>query len=190
MSESGASPTAEEFVAARWGSLARFGYMLTGDPHAAEDLVQDALISCLSRWHKLDRAGAESYVCKVMARAAWRRARRAPHARLDDSLLRCEPSNEEAAIRAADVARALARLPSDQRIVVVLRYWLDYDEATIAQTLQCRPGTVKSRSSRAYAQLRHDLSLANYPHSRPHNGGNEEGVDNVKPGISDSARRP
>ena len=52
---------------------------------------------------------------------------------------------------------SLLRLPYDQRAVVVLRYWLGLSEAEIASTLGCRPGTVKSRHSRALRTLRKEL---------------------------------
>ena len=53
---------------------------------------------------------------------------------------------------------SLRRLPYDQRAVVVLRYWLGLSEAEIAESLGCRPGTVKSRHSRALRILRKELS--------------------------------
>ena len=53
---------------------------------------------------------------------------------------------------------SLRRLPYDQRAVVVLRYWLGLTEAEIAESLDCRPGTVKSRLSRALRALRKELT--------------------------------
>ncbi len=47
---------------------------------------------------------------------------------------------------------SLRRLPHDQHAVVVLRYWLGLSESEIADALECRPGTVKSRHAQA---LRH-----------------------------------
>jgi RNA polymerase sigma factor (sigma-70 family) len=69
-------------------------------------------------------------------------------------------SNEppEGALLDPDIAdpqleEALASLPSGQRAVVVLRYFLDWSEADTAAALSIRPGTVKSRLSRALDQL-------------------------------------
>jgi RNA polymerase sigma factor (sigma-70 family) len=53
---------------------------------------------------------------------------------------------------------SLRRLPYDQPAVVVLRYWLGLSEAEIAEALDCRPGTVKSRLSRALRALRKELT--------------------------------
>ena len=150
-----------DFVANRWGALVRFGYLLTGDAATAEDLVQEALAKCLPRWQSFDPQGTEAYVRTVIARLAWKRARRPRTAELSDQTDEREAIADRSA-RAADVARALDRLPRDHRVVVVLRHWLDYSEAQIAEALGCRPGTVKSRASRAYTQLRTDLGLADY----------------------------
>ena len=60
------------FVSARWQALVRYGFMLTGDRAAGEDLVQEALLRCLPSWGRLDPHGVEAYVRKVMARLAWK----------------------------------------------------------------------------------------------------------------------
>jgi RNA polymerase sigma factor (sigma-70 family) len=51
------------------------------------------------------------------------------------------------------VVRALSRLSTRQRQVLVLRYWMDLPEREIADTLDIRPGTVKSTASQALAAL-------------------------------------
>ena len=149
---------AASFVAARRRELARFGFMLTGDRGAGEDLVQEALVRCLPAWGRLDPQGVEAYVRKVMVRLAWK-------ARRQRLTVRSSPGHADPA--AADIAevsaeltdlrRALGGLPAQQRVVLVLRYWQDLSEAEIAALLGCRQGTVKSRASRAYAQLRYEL---------------------------------
>ena len=145
------------FVAARWQGLVRFGFMLTGDRAAGEDLVQEALLRCLPSWGRLEPQGVEAYVRKVMARQAWK-ARR--HPLRVTSLDQAEPATADIADSSSeqsDLRQALQRLPRQQRVVLVLRYWQDLSEAEIAELLGCRQGTVKSRASRAYAQLRHEL---------------------------------
>lgn len=161
MSRRASDEAVSDFVSNRWGALVRFGYLMTGDATTAEDLVQEALAKCLPRWQSFDPQGTESYVRTVMARLAWKRAKRPRTEELSDDADEREAIADRSA-RAADVAQALDRLPPDQRVVVVLRHWLDYTEAQIADVLGCRAGTVKSRASRAYAQLRTDLGLADY----------------------------
>jgi len=154
----GAEDDVSSFVAARWQGLVRYGFMLTGYRAAGEDLVQEALLRCLPSWGRLDPPGVEAYVRKVMARLAWK-ARRHP-LRMSSSPRQAEPVTADIADTTAeqsDLHRALQGLPSQQRVVLVLRYWQDLSEVEIAELLGCRQGTVKSRASRAYAQLRQDL---------------------------------
>ena len=146
------------FVSARWAALVRYGFMLTGDRAAGEDLVQEALLRCLPSWGRLDPQGVESYVRKVMARLAWK-ARRHP-LRMSSTHGQAEPTTADIADMSSehsDLERGLRGLPSQQRVVLVLRYWQDLSEIEIAELLGCRRGTVKSRASRAYARLRQEL---------------------------------
>jgi RNA polymerase sigma factor (sigma-70 family) len=56
--------------------------------------------------------------------------------------------------------RAVMRLPTRQRAMVVLRYYEDMSEAATAELLGVSVGTVKSAVSRALAKLREDAELA------------------------------
>jgi RNA polymerase sigma-70 factor (sigma-E family) len=146
------------FVAARRRDLVRFGFMLAGDLAAGEDLVQEALVRCLPAWGRLDPQGVEAYVRKVMVRLAWKARRQPLNAR--SPLGHADPAAADIAETSAeltDLRRALTSLPPKQRVVLVLRYWQDLNEAEIADLLGCRQGTVKSRTSRAYSQLRQEL---------------------------------
>ena len=146
------------FVAARHRDLARFGFMLAGDRAAGEDLVQEALLRCLPAWERLDPLGVEAYIRKVMARLAWRARRQPFNLHLSsDHADQATADIADASAELTDLRRALTSLPPKQRVVLVLRYWQDLNEAEIADLLGCRQGTVKSRASRAYAQLRQDL---------------------------------
>ncbi|GAA1840593.1 SigE family RNA polymerase sigma factor [Asanoa iriomotensis] len=150
-------PGFAEFVSARYTTLVRYGTLLTGDQGRGEDLVQDALIKTYRAWRRLHPGGApEAYTQRVMARAAWRAARR---------LWRNEVATDEvpdvAAFdpyesrdTAALVIAALRTLPAQQRVVLVLRYWGGLTEREIADQLNCSVGTVKSRVGRAMATLR------------------------------------
>lgn len=155
------------FVAARYAALVRTAVLLGCRPAEAEDAVQDALVSCFRSWHRV--AGAESpdaYVHRVLVNRLSRRAGRrwrgeVPHA--------CPPEGSAAADHAGAVAvaetvrAALGRLGRDQRAVVVLRYFADLTEAQTADALGVAVGTVKSRASRALAQLAQDPDLNNAP---------------------------
>lgn len=145
------------FVEARYPSLVRFGTLLTADQGKGEDLVQEALVKALRAWDRLHPDGnPEAYVRTVMTHASWRAGKR---------LWRGEQPTEElpehagpdvyGAVDTADaVRRALATLPAQQRVVLVLRFWDHLSEAEIAARLGVSAGTVKSRASRALASLR------------------------------------
>jgi RNA polymerase sigma-70 factor (ECF subfamily) len=59
--------------------------------------------------------------------------------------------------RRAELLSALARLREDDQLVLGCRYLLDLSERETAHALGCRPGTVKSRTSRALDRLRTEL---------------------------------
>ncbi len=153
----------EALVVARSGALLRTAYLLTGDPHLAEDLLQVALTRTHARWHHLRSVEAgEAYVRRVLATQAvsWRR-RRWHGERATEVLPEPGGSGDvEAADRRDVLRRALLALPPAQRAVVVLRFYDDLSEAQTAELLGVAPGTVKSRTSRALTALRqHGLAL-------------------------------
>src|SRR4051794_37539746 len=120
-----------EFVAARWPGLVRSAVLLGCDRGEAEDVAQTALTRCLVHWDKVDRADdQDAYVHKVLVntfmsarRRRWLRER--PVADLPEQTT----PDAFAAVDLADaVLRALRRLPTDQRIAVVLRYYLHLTE--------------------------------------------------------------
>jgi len=148
-----------DYVQHRLPSLLRFGYALTGNPHDASDLVQDALERVGVRWKSVraDVGSADTYVRRGMVNARtsrWRRRRRETlvAATPDASLVAPDRFDDE------PLWQALRELPPGQRAVIVLRYYEDLSEAEIAATLGISTGTVKSQASRAMASLRSRLS--------------------------------
>jgi RNA polymerase sigma-70 factor (sigma-E family) len=144
-----------EFVAVRYAALARSAFLLLGDRGHAEDLVQSALIKTLAGWSRLaSPVAAEAYTRTTMVRLAGRWARRRWRGEIpSDRRQELVDAGTEPDL-GLDVHAALATLPWPQRAVLVLRYFDDLSEAETATILRCSPGTVKSRASRAIAQLR------------------------------------
>lgn len=146
-----------DFVVARGPALMRLGYLLTGgDQHAAEDLVQSALVKTATRWSTLRHDDPEGYIRTVMYReqiSRWRRSARGRE-------LVVEPPRDVLADHSAYVDLRLAmrahllRLPPAQRVVLVLRFFEDLTETQAAQVLGCSVGTVRSRTHRAVSRLR------------------------------------
>ena len=149
------------FVAARSRHLLQTAYLLTGDRHRAEDLLQTALTRAYLRWDRIASDDPEGYVRRILANAQidwWRR--RSSREEPRDTLPETAEADRSAEVEVRDaVLTALAELPRRQRAVVVLRYFEDLSEAEIAQTLGCSPGTVKSAASRAMAKLRDDPGI-------------------------------
>src|SRR5262245_11716312 len=148
----------EQFVRARTPALIRCAYLLTGDQHLAEDLVQEALARTHLSWQNLHETGnAEAYTRKIMYRlqiSFWRRRR------VRETLPAALPEQRALGDHAHDVTmrlalwRALAQLTARQRAVIVLRYFEDRTEAEAADLLGIAVGTVKSTAAQALERLR------------------------------------
>lgn len=155
MTSAAGPPGFAAFVARRYDALARTAYLLTGDRGRAEDLVQSALMRTLDSWQRLDAVdAAESYTRTTMVRLAARASRRRWRGEVPTDAVPERSADSGEPDTAMDVRAVLARLPWDQRAVVVLRFLCDLSERETADVLRCRPGTVKSRTNRALAMLR------------------------------------
>jgi RNA polymerase sigma-70 factor (sigma-E family) len=142
----------EEYVAVRRPALVRTAYLLCGDAHLAEDLVQGALIKAVARWSRIGD-NPEPWLRKVMVNdhiSRWRRVRRE---QVTDRVPESESSVGHAD-RDLTLAAALASLAPRQRAVVVLRYYEDLTELETAKVLGVAVGTVKSQHRDAIARLR------------------------------------
>jgi RNA polymerase sigma-70 factor (sigma-E family) len=155
------------FVSATYRALVRYGFSLVADRSKAEDLVQSALVKTLAAWPRIDdHAHGVAYTKVVMARAAWRAGRRRWRSEAPTEVLPESPASASPFLEVDDadfVRRALAALPQDQRVVLVLRYLDDLSEAETASRLGCPSGTVKSRTFRALEALRRKHLLEERP---------------------------
>jgi RNA polymerase sigma-70 factor (sigma-E family) len=151
----------EQFVAARGPRLLRVAWLLTGDAHLAEDLLQTVLARVWPKWDRIEHENPEAYVRKALVHAHaswWRRKWRGEVPHGDDL-----PDRAATADPFADVdleqalAAAVRALPVRQRAVVVLRYFEDLSVAEAAEVLGCSEGTVKSQASKALRSLRERL---------------------------------
>jgi RNA polymerase sigma-70 factor (sigma-E family) len=148
------------FVVSMWPALLRTAYLLTGDHHHAEDLVQSALVRTHRYWRRIQRTDApEVYVRRVLVSLnanRWRRRRVIEH--VTDAVP--EPSGVEAPTLhlREEIWHAAQRLPAQMRAVLVLRYFEDLSVAEVAGVLGCSEGTVKSQASRGLARLRAELT--------------------------------
>ncbi|AGS73753.1 sigma factor [Streptomyces collinus Tu 365] len=143
-------------------ALLRLAVLLTGgDRHAAEDLLQIALMKAYGRWTRIEQP--EAYVRQILYRqqvSRWRLRRH--HAETTVGVLP-ESGGQAGAGQAGTGAEpelrialwaALGRLSKRQRAVVVLRYFEDLPEAEVAALLGIPVGTVRSTAHRSLAKLR------------------------------------
>lgn len=147
-----------EYMAARQPSLLRTAYLLTGDQHTAEDLVQTAFAKLYLSWDKVQRRElVDGYVRRILVnennslwRRAWKRRELSTDTVPDH---RAVTDSHDDGMKAA-LWEFVQSLPRKQRAVVVLRFYEDLSEAEVADILGISVGTVKSQSSRALAALR------------------------------------
>lgn len=152
MTDSTAEHRFREFVHARTPALSRTAYLLTGDAHLAEDLVQTALFKAAKAWHRIE-GDPEPYVRRILytQNVSWWRQRRLKESALDAY---------DAPAAAADpdlrlsLEQALARLTTRQRTVLVLRFFEDLTEVQAGHALGIGSGTVKSIQRQALGRLR------------------------------------
>jgi RNA polymerase sigma-70 factor (sigma-E family) len=141
--------------------LLRFAYLLCGDRHRAEDLLQEVLLAMYRRFgDDLPLDNPVGYARRALANANISWSRRAASRELISETFPDDVSLEspDPAVRDA-LWQSLRRLPVRQRTVLVLRFYADATDAEIATALGCRQGTVRSLASRALAALRLDTSL-------------------------------
>ena len=147
----------------------RVAVLLTGDWHAAEDLVQESLVRLYRAWPKLRLDGdPDAYLRRIMVnthrswwRARWRRE--TPAGELPDTVI---ADFADGQAFAALVRQALQALPQRQRAAVVLRYCADLPEAEVADLLGCSVGTVKTHTHRGLRALRENLEENCYGRQR------------------------
>lgn len=146
------------YFASRSSTMRGTAYLLCGDWHRAEDLVQASFVKLYRAWHRI--AGHEkldAYARRVLMRTFLDETRR--------GFFRREQPTAEYADRPTPAAgggvedrmvlqRALADVAPRQRAALVLRFWEDLSIEETAKALGCSTGTVKSQVSRGLATMR------------------------------------
>jgi len=152
-------PAFTAYVTARRQQLYRAACVLCGDPHRAEDIVQDTLARLYANWSRVARAdNVDGYVRRILVnshysdrRRPWRRESVSTSVELPALQPGLEPEDAEA------IWAAIRRLPPGQRRVIVLRHVWDRSVEETAADLGVSPGTVKTQTRDALASLRRAL---------------------------------
>jgi RNA polymerase sigma-70 factor (sigma-E family) len=151
------------YVQERRASLYATAYHLTGDRFEAEDLLQSALFSTYRAWGRItDKAAVGGYLRRTMTNlhiSAWRRRKlnEYPTEELPETVGDTDAMGGTE-LRAV-LWQALAKLPENQRTMLVLRYYEGRTDPEIADVLGISVGTVKSSIWRALRRLRDDEQL-------------------------------
>jgi RNA polymerase sigma-70 factor (sigma-E family) len=157
----------DRFVADSATPLLRTAYLIVGDLHEAEDLVQETLFKVAKRWPRVSRMEhPAAYARRILVNQALRGGPGRSRRRGELSDVRVAEAAAPAALDTHDeLHAALAALPPRQRAVLVLRYFLDLPEAEVAAAMRCSLGTVKSTASRGLARLEQTLRPSDHPRS-------------------------
>jgi RNA polymerase sigma-70 factor (sigma-E family) len=146
-----------EFARSRAAPLRRSSYLLCGDWHLADDLVQETLVKVYRHWDRVRHADdPDAYVRRILVNEVTRHWRRHRHAALPVEPYAEQSTSVDEAGEVTDrltLLAALQELGPRQRATVVLRYFEGLSERETAQALGCSQGTVKSQTSRAISIL-------------------------------------
>ena len=153
----------ENFVRALLPRLLRYATMLTGERELAGDLVQDVLVKLYRRWSRISAADdPDRYVMRMVTNGylSWRRSKPARLIAVGEVPDEVRPDDfaSDHALR-EDMWQRLARLPRRQRAVLVLRYYEQWDDAEIADLLDCARATVRAHAHRALTTLRNGMTV-------------------------------
>lgn len=150
----------DEFLTAELDGVLRFARVLIGDRGTAEDIVQDVVARLLARPDRFALVEHPvAYVRRMVVNeyVSWGRKwfRVTPSGEIGSATGSADPADHVA--RADELRAGLARLPRNQRAVLVMRYYAAMTDDEIARMLGCTTGTVRSHASRALASLRVSL---------------------------------
>jgi RNA polymerase sigma-70 factor (sigma-E family) len=146
-----------EFARSRAAPLHRASYLLCGDWHLANDIVQETLVKTYRHWSRVRRAdNPDAYVRRILVNEVNRHWKRHRFAAVPAERMAEDPLQVDDAGRVIDriaLLQALEHLTPGQRATVVLRYFEGFSARDTAEALGCSEGTVKSQTSRALRAL-------------------------------------
>jgi RNA polymerase sigma-70 factor (sigma-E family) len=156
--------TFEQFATTRLPGLLRYAVVLTGDRDLAQDVVQEVLARAHVRWKRISRSESpDAYVRRMVLNEylSWRRswAARNIHA-VGERLVDLNDAkggiddHAQHVVDSDELWNRLATLGRKQRAVLVLRYYEQLDDVSIADLLGSTPATVRSNASKALKTLR------------------------------------
>jgi RNA polymerase sigma factor (sigma-70 family) len=140
------------FYRVEYPGMVRLAHALTGSVEDAEDAVQEAFVRLNGRMGSVENP--VGYLRTTVVHLCRDRERRLKRERRMRQGL---PMTGSLSLEASEVFDVMFSLPYRQRAVLVMRYWGGWSEAQIAETLGCRPGTVKTLASRGLERLKKEM---------------------------------
>lgn len=155
-----------ELVRRRQAWMRQLLRRLTRDPALADDLAQQALLAAWKSMHTLKSAAAFGGWLRRLTVNCWLQQIRAkpPEVTLTEQMLE-QQHTLPATLERMDLDAALAMLPADARLCVVLAYSEGMSHAEISESTALPLGTVKSHIARGSARLREILRAYGDPHA-------------------------
>jgi RNA polymerase sigma factor (sigma-70 family) len=144
-------------------ALRRYARALVRNRATADDLVQDCLESAVRRWHQHRAGEVRAWLFAILHNLAVDQFRkvavRGRHVAIDRASEEDfgEAAAQEHRLMYQDVLNKLARLPEEQRAVLLLVAVEDLSYADAAKVLNIPIGTVMSRLSRARERLQQEI---------------------------------
>ena len=164
MADHGTDDEYVAYVSARLPALKRLAFLLCGDEHRADDLVQESVTKLYLSWRSArDADNLDRYVRAIVVRTHIDETRRPWfRVRLFGTMPEQHVSESRDIESATALRTALSGLPAGQRAVLVLRFLCDVSVNEVGEMLGCSPGTVKSQTSHGLAKLRQVLEVRDF----------------------------
>lgn len=154
-----------DYFASRSGALRGTAYLLCGDWHRAQDLVQTTFVKLYRAWNRVAaRDSLDAYTRRILVRTYLDENRRGfffrekPTAQHAETIAPGTGSPEDRLV----LLHALRSVPARQRAALVLRFWEDLSVVDTARALGCTEGTVKSQTARGLDALRGVVPATNF----------------------------
>lgn len=147
-----------EFASARTSHLFRTAYLMSGDWHQAEDLVQETLGKVYAVWGRKRRIeNPDAYAQTVLTRTFISARRKRSSREMPSSQIPEREFHEADTTLRMTLLAGLAELPAKDRAVLVLRFWEDRSVEEVAHIMGASSGAVRTRTNRALTRLRGTL---------------------------------
>jgi len=153
--QNGSSAAFDELFQLHWSRAHRAAYLVVHDAAAAEDIAQESFLAAIRNLDRFDRRRPFGpWLHRIVVNRAIDHARARAFRGETELATDVAVATPDAGVPDAKLLAAIARLPPEQRAVIVLRHLLEYTPGEIATMLELPRGTVNSRLRRGLDALR------------------------------------